>query len=446
MKNKKHFKEFNSLIAIALCLVMLLSAFALTSCNIIEDADGGDALETVETEDRRSVVRVKKGVLAGKQISGENLELCEVPVSGIPAGAIDSIDAIVGKYALIDIVMGEYVFDRMITGEKPAKDESLLTYIVVSDEIENSHTRDITADLQALIDAHPNRTIYFNDGEYIISSTVYLPSEEGKSVSFRLSNHAKIKAASNWSGDGAMISIGGRSAANSAKAENTLMGGIIDGAGLAKVGVSVENATSTFVSNIMLQNLATAMHIKSSANSLDVEGVTVNGGTVASAVGILNEGSKSVFSTINMSNVLIGVKNLGSYNDFRNVSVAHNQKSLASVGFYEQGNKNVFELCTAENFAKGYFIKGGTESVYEACNANWSSAEMTEQTAFFSDGAFDSVITASTARFFDATSTNAYIVFTSRGKGIIKAPIFAVDLCDNDNYKSALSDSVVTIK
>ena len=223
MKKRKFFKGFYAVIAMMLCALMLLSAFALTSCQNANGAGG-------ETEECKSVVRVKNGVLTGKQISSENLELCEVPISAIPEGAIDSIDAIVGKYATIDMVKGEYVFERMLTSEKPPRDESALTYIVVSDEIEDAHTRDITAELQALIDNHPNRMIYFNDGEYTISSTIYLSSEADKSASLRLSNHAKIKAASDWSGDNAMISIGGKSASNSARAENTLMGGIIDGA------------------------------------------------------------------------------------------------------------------------------------------------------------------------------------------------------------------------
>ena len=439
MKKRKFFKGFYAVIAMMLCALMLLSAFALTSCQNANGAGG-------ETEECKSVVRVKNGVLTGKQISSENLELCEVPISAIPEGAIDSIDAIVGKYATIDMVKGEYVFERMLTSEKPPRDESTLTYIVVSDEIEDAHTRDITAELQALIDNHPNRMIYFNDGEYTISSTIYLSSEADKSASLRLSNHAKIKAASDWSGDSAMISIGGKSASNSARAENTLMGGIIDGAGFAKVGISVENATSTFISNVTLQNFETAMQVKSTASALDVEGITVNGGSIANAVGILNESSKSVFMTINMANVLVGVKNSGEFNDFRNISVSHSLKSLDSVGFYEQGNKNVFELCTAENFAKAYFIKDGAENIYEACNAYWTSAEMTAQTAFLADGVFNSVITASTVRFFDKTSVNAYLDCVSRGSGIIKAPVFDPELCDNEDYKLALAGTVVTIK
>ena len=442
MKKQKSLRGFYSILALTLCTLMVFSLCALTSCNSSED--GAD--NTVETEETKSVIRVKKGVLKGQQISGENLELCDVPVSGIPEGALDSIEGIVGKYATIDMVMGEYVFERMLSSEAPKKDESAITYIVVSDEIENAHTRDITAELQALIDNHPNRAIYFNDGEYTISSTIYLPTAADKAVSIRLSNYATIKAASNWSAEGAMIAIGGKSEANTSRAENTVMGGVIDGAGLAKIGISVENAESSFISNVTLQNLGTAIHVKSSANSLDVEGVTVNGGNVVSAFGILNEGDRSVFSTINIANVLVGVENLGNNNDFRNVSVSHSQKSLNSVGFYEGGEGNLFELCTAENFAKGYQIKDGAKSIFEACNAYWSSAEITSQTAFYTEGVFNSVITASTARFFDDTSDNAYLVCASRGSGSIKAPIFAVELCDNENYKLALAGTVVEIK
>ena len=447
MKQKKSVKIFYSTLSILLCFLMMLSALSLVSCQSTQEEQGGaDVEETVETEERRSVVRVKKGVLSGKQISGENLELVEVPISGIPEGAIDSIEAIVGKYATIDMVMGEYVFDRMLSSEAPAVDENLLIYIVVSDKIENPHGRDITAELQALIDTYPGRTIYFNDGDYTISSTIYLPTDKEKGVSFRLSNYAHIKAADGWNADTAMIALGAKNdAASAERAENAIMGGKIDGAGKAKIGISLENCANTFISNVTFQNLQISLSIKASADSVNVEGVTVNGNVADDSVGIINESSRSVFSTINMANVGTAVKNSGKNNEFRNISALCGKASASSVGFYEAGENNVYSLCTAEGFATGYFIKDGVKSVFDACNAYWTSAEITEQTAFFAEGTFNSVISVCQVRFFDSTTVNAYIKLTTRGSGVVKAPMFNEELCADKSYQSVLAGTVVSL-
>ena len=444
MKDKRVSKELYRVLSLFLCAFIIFSALALSSCG------GGDdepVEETVETEEQRKVIRVKKGVLAGKQISGDDLELVDVPISGIPEGAIDSLEAIVGKYATINIVMGEYVFDRMLSTDPLPEDESLITYIVVSDRIENATTKDITAELQKLIDEHPGRTIYFNDGVYTISSTIYIPSDKEKGVSIRLSNYATIKASKDWKGDSAMIAVGAKNDKSTAEAaENAIMGGKIDGAGFAKIGVSLENCASTLISDVTLKNFTTSLLVKESADSANVECVTVKGNGAADSVGILNSSSRGTFATVNISDVNVGVKNSGKNNDFRAISVTCNKASDSSTGFYEAGDSNVYELCTAENFTNGYFIGNSAKSVFEACNSSWTSAEVVTQNAFVAEGSFNSVITASTARFFDASSANAYIKLTSVGGGIVKAPIFDTTLCDDEAYKTVLAGSVVLIK
>ena len=444
MKTKNRVNKFYSAVSLLLCAFMLISVFALASCGSNDKTQNG-AIE--ETEECKKVIRVKKTVLSGKQISGESLELVDVPVSSIPEGAIDSIEAIVGKYAAIDMVIGEYVFDRMLSSEAPAVDDSAVTYIVVSDYIENVHTKDITAELQALIDTHPNRTIYFNDGNYTISSTLYIPTDKEKAVSLRLSNHAVIKAAEGWSVDSAMIAVGAKSdMANANIAANAVMGGKIDGAGIARIGVSVENCKNIFVSNVTFENLKTSIWLKSTADTVNVEAVTVKGSGDADSVAIFNESSKGVFSTINIANVNIAVKNSGNENNFRNISAKCNKAASNSVGFNELGDNNVYEFCTSEDFSSGYVIKDGAKSVFEGCNAYWTSADVTAQSAFVAEGTFNSVITASKARFFDASSENAFIKVTTRGSGVVKAPIFDDELCDDKAYKSVLSGTVISVK
>lgn len=446
---KKTLKRIHSAVSLLLCILIIFSTLAFASCDTQSttenNTENANEVSTEETEELKKVVRVKKGVLGGKQISGDNLELVDVPVSGIPEGAIDSIEAIVGMYATIDMVMGEYVFDRMLSKDAPPVDESQITYIVVSDRIENPRGRDITAELQALIDTHPGRTIYFNDGEYTISSTIYIPADKEKAVSLRLSNYATIKAAEGWNSENAMIAIGAKNEATSAEmAANTVMGGSLDGAGVAQIGLSLENCANTFVSDVTFKNFKSAIYVKQSADTVNVETITINGADAS--IGILNESSRSVFSTINMSNVDLAVKNSGKDNNFRNISATCKKAATDTVAFYEGGENNIFELCTAEDFACGYFIKDGAKSVFEACNAYWTKADVASQIAYFADGTFESVITAGKARFFDATSENAYIKFTTRGNGVVKVPMFDEAICDDASYKNVLAGSVIAMQ
>ena len=444
MKKGKMSKKLYRGLSVLLCVLIIFSSLALfSSCGDTVEPEK----ETRETEEQKKVIRVKKGVLSGKQISGENLELVDVPVSGIPEGAIDSIEAIVGKYATVDMVMGEYVFDRMISSDPPPVDESTFIYIVVSDHIENATSKDITAELQALIDKHPGRTLYFNDGVYTISSTINIPSDKEKAVSIRFSNYAVLKASKDWNGDTAMISIGAKNdPASAERAANAIMGGRFDGAGFAKLGLSLENSSNTLVSNVTFENLTTSLLIKESADTPNVECVTVRGNGAADSIGILNSASRGIFATVNIANVNTGVKNSGSDNDFRNISAKCNKASENSTGFCEAGDNDLYELCTAEGFTNGYFIADGAKSVFEACNAYWGSAEVTVQNAFVADGTFNSLISASMARFFDASSANAYIKLTTLGSGIVKAPIFDTSLCDDEAYKTVLAGNAILIK
>ena len=445
---RKNVKKFYSIASLLLCICIVFSALALSSCGIVEPTETDGADEVRETLEQKKVVRIKKGILSGKKISGENLELVDVPVASIPEGAIDSTEAIIGKYAAIDMVIGEYVFDRMLTDEAPVVEkEPPLLYVIVNDMISNANGRDITEDLQLLIDTHPGRTIYFNDGVYTISSTLNIPADKEKAVSFRLSNYAVIKAAEGWKPENAMIAIGANNdPANVEKAANSIMGGCIDGAGFAQIGLSIENSSNTFVSNLTLMNLKTSMQIKSSAESVNAEGITVMGGGQDDSIAILNESSKSVFSTINIANVNIGIKNSGSANNFRNVFAKCAKATASSAGFVDESGTNVFELCSAEDFASGYVIGDGVKSVYESCNAIWTKADATVQSAFVANGTFNSTLTGCTARFFDASSENAYIKLTTRGSGVVKAPIFDTSLCDDGSYANVLAGTVIPIK
>lgn len=498
MKKQNLFKRKNAILALFMCAVLLFSTICLSSCGFLDfgdededkDEDEGESKVVEVTDDEAyegddtssgsadgtgengdsdgtgenggadgtgdvpivneegcvSVVRVKKGVFAGTQLTADNLELVSVHESGVPDGAIRTIDAIVGKYATINIFLGEYVFPRMISDEKPEENSGFLEYVVVTDEIEVTENKDITKELQSLIDKYPGRTIYFDDGVYNVSETLNISAEADKAVTLRLSNYAVIKALSTWKGDGAMIAIGaGSDAAKAEGAENTIMGGVIDGSGVAKLGVSLENCVKPLVSNVTFKSLKTSVWAKSTAKSVNIESITVNGDASADSVGLVIDSSSGIVSTSYIANVSTAVKNSGKYNEFRNVSAIAKKDSSAECGFEDSGENSIFGLCTAQDFAVGYSIADSVKSVYEACNVYWTSAKQGTQVAFDAKGTFNSVISGCTVKFFDASSANAYIKLATKGSGVIKVPIFDEALCDDKAYKNVLADSVIPL-
>ena len=75
--------------------------------------------------------------------------------------------------------------------------------------MKNDGSADCADALQKLIDENPNRTIYFPDGEYLISKPLQTSGAATESTAFYLSDNAVIKASNDWKGgDDALIKLG----------------------------------------------------------------------------------------------------------------------------------------------------------------------------------------------------------------------------------------------
>lgn len=84
--------------------------------------------------------------------------------------------------------------DLPVTAESSASEDNLskseakkLGYVVVTDYIEPNSGKDISKQLQTIIDSNPRRTIYFPDGYYIIDSPLVTPAHHQKCVDIRMS-------------------------------------------------------------------------------------------------------------------------------------------------------------------------------------------------------------------------------------------------------------------
>lgn len=121
-------------------------------------------------------------------------------------------------------------------------------YVVVTDTIPADGKTDVADALQALIDANPNRTIYFPDGIYLISHPIYTPADPRKSVDLQLSNYAIIRASSDFEGE-ALVILGGKDAKNDTHTVGSnyaLEGGILDGSGKTN-GVVIAGGRETAI-------------------------------------------------------------------------------------------------------------------------------------------------------------------------------------------------------
>ena len=258
MKNIKNNIISRRLVAMLLCLCMAVSLVALTACNTEEPAGETEAPVTLV-----EVVRVKKAVKAGEIIPEDALELVSLRVQDVPFNPVKVIADAAGKYAVIDLYVGDYVTPAKLSAEKPNEDvdygnaEIEIEYTLITQYASLVNGNDYTAAIKKAIEENPNATIYFPDGTYEISDTIVIPEDPAKSVSLRLSNYATIKAA-NWSdktkpmirmgvyADGADKETVGD---DDKDARNVyIMGGVIDASGIAS-GVTIEGSEDITLSN-----------------------------------------------------------------------------------------------------------------------------------------------------------------------------------------------------
>ena len=68
-------------------------------------------------------------------------------------------------------------------------------YVVVTDFVAADGKADAADGIQRLIEANPNRTLWFADGTYLLAKPICTPAAPRRSVDLRLSNYAILKAA-----------------------------------------------------------------------------------------------------------------------------------------------------------------------------------------------------------------------------------------------------------
>lgn len=321
-------------------------------------------------------------------------------------------------------------------------------YIVVTDTIPANTGEDVSDGIQSLIDSSPNRTIFFPDGEYVISKPILTPADPKRSVALRLSNYAVIKAAEGWTSDEAMIRLGASYPANDIRTNGSnysLVGGIIDGSGVAS-GVSIDGGRETMVRDVSIKHVKIGLHIKRGANSgssdCDIFGVNIIGNRTTASIGVLLEGYDNTLTNMRIADVFIGVKLKSSGNSMRNLHPLYTcgyEDYKNSCGFWDCGGNNWYNFCYSDHFGVGFYTAENAVNLYDSCFTMWYCNRGEVHTAMKCEGQFKSIVTNFRVGFFDKNTENIVLtVGKDGGRGVINRLSANTDVVTDDTYKSYL--------
>ena len=273
--------------------------------------------------------------------------------------------------------------------------------------------------IQRLIDANPNREIFFPDGVYLLDKPVCTPADPAKSVSLRLSAYAKFTAATNWTSPEAMVRLGALHPANNiwkAGSWYWLKGCIVDGSGVAD-GVSIDGGRETLVADLSMKNVRVGLHIKRGANSgsadADIRNVNIVCNRAEDSVGVLVDGYDNTLSNMRIYGARRGVVVNGGGTMLRDIHplFAMDRKQFPrSVGFEVNAVDVWMDFCYSDQNAVGFKFGRKGAAVMDKCFCMWWMSEKGMRTTVLaSEGAFNAQVNNLTVGFRSAESENVLL-------------------------------------
>ncbi len=368
-------------------------------------ADNGSSENKANTV---SIVCLASNVKAGARIKEEDVELKEVKAHLAPSNSITDITTVISKYATDDLYKGEYVYEAQLSSTKPSSGNSSslgqsdASYVNVADYIKPNTGRDVYSSLNALIKSNPQRTIYFADGEYIISKPIKISASPGASVTLRLSEGAVIKAASSWNDKDAMICFGHEGKGDGVGGAGKyvgIVGGTIDGNGVAN-GIAIGKIygfREGYVRSVLVKNAPIGITVSRGGNEnsadVDIDDVVVVGTGKTGSIGIWLDSLDNTVTNARIYHTQIGVKFGGAGNLVRSIQVYNTAGLNNSIGFLEttgincktgyegKSSGNFILHCRAIDYNVGIQFYGDI-TILDSCTAKWTKAISGERTAF----------------------------------------------------------------
>ena len=322
-----------------------------------------------------------------------------------------------------------------------APDAERRGFVVATDFLPADGKTNVSDAIQRLIDANPNREIFFPDGTYLLDKPICTPAHPEKSVALRLSTYAKFKAAPGWTNTEAMVRLGGIHPANNIMLPGSwywLKGGIIDGSGVAK-GVSIDGGRETLVADVSMKGVLVGLHIKRGANSgssdSDIRNVNIVGNNATNSIGVLIDGYDNTLANMRIYAVIKGVVVNSGGNCLRDIHplvAMKREKGFydSTIGFEINALHNWMDFCYSDQFCTGFKFGPRGGGVLDKCFCYWYlSKPGMRHVGFSSVGKFNAKVQSPTVVFRNNGSTNCLIeVGAPDGKGYIKDAD-----CDNVN-------------
>lgn len=303
-------------------------------------------------------------------------------------------------------------------------------YVVATDYVKADGRTDVADALQRLIDTHPNRTIFFPDGVYLLGKPIATPADPTRSVDLRLSNFAILRAASDWGHTNAMVRLGGVCPANNITKPGScygMTGGVVDGAGRAD-GVSIDGGRETKIRDVSMKNVRVGIHIKYGANSgssdADITDVNIVGNGAADSVGVIVEGHDNTLSNMRIAHVCTGVRVKSGSNFLRNIHPLFTgawRHYASSIGFDDAGGNTYYDGCYSDQFQTGFRL-GERLTVMDNCQIFWYSMKPdSSYVGIRATGAFNALCTGLRIAFKEGPAMKT-VLQTGKdgGKGFLR--------------------------
>lgn len=339
--------------------------------------------------------------------------------------------------------------------------EERKNYIIVTDYVKANSGKDVSDELQELILGNPNRTIYFPDGEYLLSKPISTPANPIHAVSLELSTFAVLRASKDWSSDEAMVRLGAAEPYNSIYIPGSnyyFTGGIVDGNGIAN-GISIDSGRETCIHHVSIKNTKVGIHIKWGANNrssdADIFNVNIVGNAAHDSIGVWLVGHDNTLTNMRIANVHTGILAESGGNIFRNLHPLYtyngenalDENFLTSVAFDDRWTDNYYDVCYSDQFCTAFSMTTKSRNIYDKSFIMWYTTKNGVENAFRVNGKFNAIIRNARVNFHGETQSSLLSVSEDGGSGIIENPMLnSESFIDDEVYKEYLSGRVVSPK
>lgn len=335
-------------------------------------------------------------------------------------------------------------------------------YVVVTDYIEANSGKDVSDELQKIILDNPQRTIYFPDGEYLLSKPICTPANPANAVSLELATFAILRAAPDWNSEEALVRLGAAEPFNNITTPGSnyyFTGGIIDGSGVAN-GISIDSGRETCIHHVSIKNTHVGIHIKWGANNrssdADVHSVNIVGNGKKGSIGVWTVGHDNTLTNMRIAGVHTGIKLESGGNILRNLhplytywgELSEVENYLTSIAFDDYCNDNYYDVCYSDQFCTAFSMTSASRNIYDKSYIMWYSSKGGVETAFRVNGKLEAIIRTPRVNFREDTKNSLLTVSEEGGGGMLDTPMINnVDrLKDDEQYKEYLVGRIVARK